>query len=129
MPVALDIDTNFLQEGSRVKLSYCSPRHWWTVQVVGDRYAICIRQVPFKPKGTYWYTILDFEKKVRGATNYIGNGWDMETRGPYIGSRLLHVELLSGDVEISHRASTFLEILALDNSPSTIRKFSRARSS
>lgn len=78
-------------------------RYDWTIQVVGTRYTILTKQEPFQPKGRLLYTICDNELSKRGPSNFIGNGWDMQTRGPHIGSRALHVALLSGDVEISHR--------------------------
>ena len=78
-------------------------RYDWTIQVDGTRYTILTKQEPFQPKGQLLYTICDKELSRRGPSNFIGNGWDMHSRGPYIGSRALHVALLSGEVEISHR--------------------------
>lgn len=84
-------------------------RYDWTVQVAGERYTILTKQAPFKPQGELVYTICDSEGAGhRGPTNFVGNGWDMQTKGPLIGSRALHAALLSGEVEISHRSrSTF----------------------
>lgn len=79
-------------------------RYDWTIQVAGERYTILTKQEPFKPKGELFYTICDSELGRRGPSNFIGNGWDMHSRGPYVGSRALHVALLSGEVEISHRS-------------------------
>jgi len=79
-------------------------RYDWTVQVAGERYTILTKQAPFKPSGELVYTICDAQEGRRGPTDLVGNGWDMSTRGPFIGSRALHVALLSGDVEISHRS-------------------------
>ena len=76
----------------------------WTIQVAGDRYIILTKHAPFKPQGELVYTICDSQDGRRGPSNFIGNGWDMQSRGPLIGSRALHVALLSGDVEISHRS-------------------------
>lgn len=78
-------------------------RYDWTIQVAGERYIILTKQAPFTRKGDLMYTICDKEAGVRGPSNYIGQGWDMQSRGPYNGSRTLHDALLSGDVEISHR--------------------------
>lgn len=78
-------------------------RYDWTIQVAGGRYAILTKQAPFKAKGELLYTICDAQEGRRGPTNFVGNGWDMSTHGPLIGSRALHVALLSGEVEISHR--------------------------
>lgn len=79
-------------------------RYDWTIQVAGTRYVILTKPAPFKPRGELLYTICDIQEGRRGPTNLVGNGWDMQTRGPLIGSRALHVALLSGDVEISHRS-------------------------
>lgn len=80
-------------------------RYDWTIQVETDRYVILTKPAPFQSRGSVLYTICDTELGSRGPSNFIGNGWDMQTRGPYIGSRALHVALLSGDVEISRRSS------------------------
>lgn len=74
----------------------------WTVQVEGERYMILTKPAPFQPRGSLRYTIWDKQEGVRGATNVIGNGWDFQTKGPYIGARALHVSLLTGATEISH---------------------------
>ena len=78
-------------------------RYNWTIQVIGDRYTILTKQTPFQKKGDLLYTICDAQEGQRGPTSFVGNGWDMQSRGPYIGSRALHVALLAGEVEISHR--------------------------
>lgn len=80
-------------------------RYGWTIQVKTDRYVILTKPAPFQTQGSVLYTICDTELGCRGPSNFIGNGWDMQTRGPYIGSRALHVALLSGEVEISRRSS------------------------
>lgn len=80
-------------------------RYDWTIQVKTDRYVILTKPAPFQTRGSVLYTICDTELEYRGPSNFIGNGWDMQTRGPYVGSRALHVALLAGDVEISRRSS------------------------
>lgn len=105
-----------MKRGDRVKLSG-EKQFAWTVQVAGDRYAILTRQAPFKPKGQLWYTILDKTTGWRGPCNLVGNGWDLETKGPYIGSRLLHKALLDGEVEISRRQRIRFEESTLEVKP------------
>jgi hypothetical protein len=81
------------------------------VQAAGSRYAICSRQAPFKPKGEYLYTIMDFEQGIQGPCNLIGNGWDVaQYNTPEIGWRALHLALLGKQVEISHRNNIKLEV-------------------
>ncbi len=84
---------------------------WWTVQVAGSRYAILTRQAPFRTKGEYLYTIVDAKEGVRGPCNLIGNGWDVsEYTTPEAGWRGLHVQLLAGSIEISHRQQVSLDV-------------------
>lgn len=99
-----------LNVGDKLR-THRSGRAWWTVQAAGSRYVICTRQAPFKPKGEYLYTILDFVGGVRGPTSFIGNGWDVSAyKTPEAGWRGLHVGLLSGDIEVSRRASVPLDL-------------------
>lgn len=91
-----------MQRGDRARF-FGEKNFTWTIQVAGNRYTILTKQAPFKPKGELWYTICDHEYEKRGPCNLVGNGWDMQSRGPYIGSRALHVALLAGDIEISNR--------------------------
>lgn len=93
-----------MKRGDRARF-FGEKRFAWTVQVAGSRYTILTKQAPFKPKGELFYTICDAQFEKRGPCNLMGNGWDMQSRGPYIGSRALHVALLSEDVEISNRNS------------------------
>lgn len=82
--------------------------HIWTVNAVSERYVICTKPTPRHK--TTWYTILDFELRIRGAHNYIFNFYNM----------LLHQDinkclddLLSGEIEISHRNRVELEELVI----------------
>jgi len=96
--------------GQKVR-TRCDGKFWWTVHASGSRYAICSRQAPFKPKGQYLYTIMDFEKGIQGPCNLIGQGWDVtQYKTPELGWRLLHVALLNGSLEISHRNNAALVI-------------------
>lgn len=99
-----------LKVGDKVRTRH-DGKSWWSVQVAGGRYTICIRQAPFKAKGEYLYTILDSVNEVQGPCNLIGNGWDVSLyKTPEIGWRDLHVQLLSERVEISRRQSVSLKI-------------------
>lgn len=106
----LDAETLRLQgrlsRGARIRLSADnnSWRKWWTVQAAGSRYAIVTQQAPFRPKGDYIYSILDFETGIRGPSDLIGNGWDVsQYPSAEIGWRLLHLALLSGRRQITTR--------------------------
>ena len=61
-----------LSVGQRVRLE--PDRNWWTVQAVTEHFAACVQHVPFTPKGTLRYTVLDWRNKVRGPCNLIGQG-------------------------------------------------------
>lgn len=99
-----------LWPGMQVRTSKDGP-FWWTVQVVGSRYAIMTRQAPFRPKGEYTYTIIDMDRDVRGPCNLIGNGWDVSGhKTPLHGWRDLHVQLLAERIEISRRQRLPLDI-------------------
>ncbi|AXH44444.1 hypothetical protein PP353_gp68 [Arthrobacter phage Kumotta] len=109
--------TNTLKPGDQVRTAVNGKR-WWTVQAAGDRYAICTRNLPFRPAGEYEYTILDFEAQQQGPCNLIGNGWDVSD---YItleaGWRALHIQLLAGSLELSHRQSIPLHITETRGKP------------
>jgi hypothetical protein len=104
-----------LQHGSRVRTARGNRRTWWTVQAASDRYAVMTKQAPFEPACTVQYSIIDFDENIRGATNFVGNSWDMQSRGPYIGSRALHAALHAGAVEISHRNRIRLDIVEVSS--------------
>lgn len=106
-------NTPALKTSDRVRFKG-EKRFGWTVQVAGERYLILTCPAPFQPAGTVDYTICDIELGKRGPSNFIGNGWDMESKGPYIGSRALHAELLAGRVEISNRSRATFSINDLE---------------
>jgi hypothetical protein len=99
-----------LTVGDQVRTSL-DRRAWWDVVAAGSRYAIMTRQAPFRPKGEYLYSIVDAQEGVRGPCNLVGNGWDVtQYRTPAIGWRLLHIKLLAGELEISHRKRVRIDI-------------------
>ncbi|NWL34449.1 hypothetical protein [Paenarthrobacter nitroguajacolicus] len=104
------MNANTLTPGDKVRTRQHGKR-WWTVQASGSRYAICTRQAAFRPAGEYEYTILDFEAQEQGPCNLIGNGWDVSMYvTPEAGWRGLHVQLLSGSIELSRSQSITLHI-------------------
>lgn len=117
-----------LEIGQRVKLAHgASTNLFWTVQALDDRFVILTRQAPFRPKGQSQYTIIDWERGVRGPCNLIGQGWDIdEPNGPEdllqaLNNQLeIHRRLDAGEksvsiddyaVEVSHRNSVPVEIV------------------
>jgi hypothetical protein len=111
------MNANTLTPGDKVR-TLRNGKRWWTVQASGSRYAICTRQAAFRPAGEYEYTILDFEAQEQGPCNLIGNSWDISD---YItaeaGWRSLHIQLLSGAIELSRRQSIALKIVETRTKP------------
>lgn len=117
-----------LEIGQRVKLAYGSnTTRLWDVRALDDRFVILTRQRPFKPKGESEYTIIDWERGVRGPCNLIGQGWDIdEPNGPEDLLRALNNQLEiwrrldAGEksvsindyaVEVSHRNNVPVDIV------------------
>lgn len=52
---------------------------WWRVRAVGgadDRFVVLTQQRVGKAKGELAYTIIDWDRDVRGPCNQIGQGWE-----------------------------------------------------
>mgnify|MGYP000539358961 CR=1 FL=1 len=59
------------------KVKFKKENQRYTVQACNEKFAICTK--PFNPRKTVLYTIIDFEKKIRGAENMVF-GLGAETR-------------------------------------------------
>lgn len=97
-----------LNPGDHIKLGKDSnPNKWWEVRAVSDRYAVCVRQADFKPKGTLLYTVIDSEKEIRGPVNLVGYG-----DGTYSTEQCeeMLTELVTGALEVSHTSNVPYEI-------------------
>jgi hypothetical protein len=74
-------------------------RRPYRIKARSDRYLICTK--PFNARKTVLYTIVDFERGVRGPDNMVfGMGYETDAD---CAARM--DELLSGDTEVSHRRS------------------------
>ena len=51
------------------KLYFLEEKRPYSIRALGKRYAVCTK--PFNPKSTVLYTIVDFEKQIRGTENLI----------------------------------------------------------
>lgn len=93
------------------RVKFAGDSKWWTVRATDDeRFVILTRPEPFQPKGTSVYTIIDWERGVRGPCNLIGQGWDVdEPNGCEDLLRALHYKL-----EVSARLNAGEESVALD---------------
>jgi len=127
-----------LNVGDRVKLGGSSrgeARLWWQVRAADERFVVLTRQAPFESKGTSLYTIIDYDRGVRGPCNLIGNGYDVDEPG---GCDALLAELNahlamsaelrslpagssveSRGVEVSHRNNVPIEVLAHESNTNT----------
>ncbi len=88
--------------GDKVKFKGETMRY--AVRAAGERFAVCTK--PFNPKRTVIYTVVDFERKVRGTENLIF-GFGAETDEQ---CREMLARLESGQTEVSHRNFVPLEI-------------------
>lgn len=66
-----------LQVGQRARFPETG-RLWWDVRATSSdaRWVVLTQQEPFAPIGRLRYTIIDWERGVRGPCNLIGQGWD-----------------------------------------------------
>jgi hypothetical protein len=110
--------TTTLNVGDRVRLAHDSTRRrWWTVRAADGRYVVLTRQRDFRPKGELYYTIIDWERGVRGPCDLIGQGWDVESPGGCEALlRALGMVIKPGpveeiSVEVSYRNNVPIEVL------------------
>lgn len=83
----------------------------YKVRACNERFAICTKLYNFKPK-TVIYTIVDFERNVRGTDNYVFGIYDYYSNEDC--QQALH-ELVCGEMEISHRNCVELDITRIKN--------------
>ncbi len=92
-----------LKVGDKVKFD--SEKQRYTVQACNERFAVCTK--PFNVKKTVLYTVVDFEKRIRGTENLVF-GAGAETRKL---CKEMLARLTSGETEVSHR--NFVELDAV----------------
>lgn len=86
------------------KIQFEGERKPYVVRAVNDRFAVCTK--PFNLKRTVLYTIIDFEKGIRGTENTVfcmGFESDEDCNDAL-------QRLTSGDTEVSRRNYTELRI-------------------
>ncbi|HEX7313274.1 MAG TPA: hypothetical protein VF297_05110 [Pyrinomonadaceae bacterium] len=94
-----------LSVGAKVKFE--AEKGPYTVKACSERYAICTK--PFNPKRTVIYTIVDFERDVRGRNNLVFNVYDYAAQAD-IDKCLRDLEDPQSVVEVSHRNCVDLDI-------------------
>lgn len=91
------------------KIYFDREKQPYTVKALNDRYVICTK--PYNFKRTVWYTIIDLEEQIRGTNNLVFNMYDYKSQE---GIDECMKDLLSGEVEISHRNRVDLNIIRID---------------
>jgi hypothetical protein len=99
-------DRSPLRVGSKIK--FIGEVQRYTVQASNERYAVCTK--PMNALKTTIYTIIDFERAVRGLENLIfGMGFETQKECEEALERLV-----DGESEVSHRHYVRLEIERID---------------
>jgi hypothetical protein len=79
-------------------VQFAESKRWWRVRATSDRYVILTS--PFNLRHTVLYTIIDWERGVRGPDDMVfGFGYETPEQIAENMDRLL-----AGDMEVSHRA-------------------------
>ena len=92
------------------KIKFASEAQRYTVQARSNRYAICTK--PFNARRTVIYTIIDFERGVRGRDNLIfGRGYETRAECEANLAEMLRDEC---PVQVSHRHFGPLDIEAVE---------------
>lgn len=97
------MDKNKIKTGSKIKFK--EEKAPYTVRAISNNYAILTK--PYNPKRTVIYTIIDFNKNIRGTNNYVFNPFDY-AKAKDIKSCI--AELEAGICDISRRNNIFLNI-------------------
>jgi hypothetical protein len=92
-----------LKAGDKVRLAEF--KRPFTVRAASDRFAVCTQ--PFNPRRTVIYTIVDFQRGIRGPENLVF-GFGAETDEQ---CRAMLARLESGKTEVSHRRQVPLDIV------------------
>lgn len=79
------------------KIKFAEEKQRYTIRAVNDRFAVCNK--PFNAQKTVIYTVIDFEKNIRGTENLIF-GAGAETNRQC--ARMLK-RLTKGETKVSHR--------------------------
>ena len=88
--------------GDRIKFK--SEKQSYRICAADERFAVCIK--PFNLRKTTIYTIVDLERGVRGPDNRIFcEGYETDEDA----ERALK-QLQSGEIEVSHRSSRYLDL-------------------
>jgi hypothetical protein len=82
----------------------------YSVKACDERFVICT--CPHETMDTVWYTIIDFERDVRGETNLVFNLYDFTDQAKI--DECLR-DLQNGEIEVSSRRCIDLDIWKITN--------------
>jgi hypothetical protein len=94
----------------RLRIKFNEEKSAYTVRASNDRFAICTK--PFALKKTVFYTVIDWEKGIRGTENLIF-GMGAET---FEDCKQMLRRFTSGESQISHKNFVKLYIDAIRGS-------------
>ena len=93
-----------LNKGDSVWFAACKKP--FKVRAANDRFAICTQPYNFKPK-TVIYTIIDFERNVRGLDNMVLGIYSYYTDEECVAALQ---DFINGTMEVSYRTSKNVEL-------------------
>lgn len=115
-----------LRVGDRVRFAEESQRYVVRAVTRAGRFAICTK--PFNLRNTVLYTVIDFERGVRGRDNYYGLGYETDDQIADVLHQFQHTEdddppevtneclgwkgldWCIGGAEVSHRTANHIEL-------------------
>lgn len=95
------------------KIKFASEKRRYTVQAASNRFLVCTK--PFPLQKTVLYTVVDFDRGIRGTENVIfGAGAETQEQCEEMLARLD-----AGDTEVSYRNNVRLDIEATQSMKSS----------
>jgi hypothetical protein len=99
-------------------VQFAESKRWWKVRAVSERFVIVTS--PFNLQHTVLYSVLDWERGVRGPDDHYGVGYESEDE---IADALRRLNLSEMDwerIEVSHRAHSIrIDISAIRSGNTT----------
>lgn len=90
------------------KIKFKTEKQRYTIRACNDRFIIATK--PFNPQRTFMYTIVDLQENLRAADNWYCRYDYTQTS---ISITAIN-ELMSGDIELSHRSRMELDLERID---------------